>query len=125
MLAAAALIAVWGLMSKSPQFYHYVLPPLATIIALARLKGWVPGQQESWGDGRSLEEIREQPAQGLERRLHQAIIGLAILLFLLSLFSGSLNWVSVVAPAGMILVATARLKGWVRLGSGGSGGGGP
>lgn len=65
------------------------------------------------------------PARGGEKVICYLVLGMAGISIVVSLFAGVSSWVQVVTPAGMVAVAVARLKGWVKLGSGGSGGGGP
>lgn len=127
MMGAAVAIALWGLASAEPQIYHYVIPPVAILLALGRLKGWIP-RNGNWDDAEGpageYEASRHEPAQGLERVFWHVIIVMAIAVFLVFLFSGSVGWINFAASGGMILIAVARLKGWVRLGGGGIGGGG-
>lgn len=126
-LVAAVAVALWGLSSDDPQIYHYFFPPAGIGLALARFQGWVPGHDE-WerehGMTGEQESGRHEPARGFEKGLCYAIIFVAVMVFTVSVVAGSPSWVSFVAPAFMIFVAVARLKGWVRRGSG-AGGGGP
>lgn len=127
MMGGAVAIGLWGLASAEPQIYHYVIPPLGILLAVARLKGWIRPSGD-WGDGEGLsdehEARRHEPARGLERVFWLAVIVMGITVFLVFLFAGSIGFLNFAASGGMILIAVARLKGWVRLGGGGIGGGG-
>lgn len=126
--SVAAGIGLWGLASEDPQFYHYALPPLGIVIALSRLRGWIPsqkGKEGETGTAAEYEASRHEPAEGFEKILCYGLIGMALVVLLVSLISGSTSWINLVASGVMILVGTARLKGWVRRGGGGGVGGGP
>lgn len=127
MMGAAVAIGLWGMASADPQIYHYVIPPVAILLAVGRFKGWIPRNGDWAGEDRvsgEYETTRHEPAQGFEKVFWHVVIVMAIAVFLVFLFSGSVGWINFVASGGMILVAVARLKGWVRLGGGGIGGGG-
>ncbi len=126
MMGGAVAIALWGLASAEPQIYHYLIPPAAILLALGRLKGLIPRSGDRDGEGLSdeYEASHHEPARGFEKVFWRAIIVMAIAVFLVFLLSGSVSWINFAASGGMILIAVARIKGWVRLGGGGIGGGG-
>lgn len=64
------------------------------------------------------------PARGGERAIMFMMIGMAVILLIVQLFSQDGPGLFGLVPLFMIGVAVARLKGWVKMG-GGIGGGGP
>lgn len=65
------------------------------------------------------------PARGGERVIMLMLIGMAVIMLIVQLFSGDSPGFFGLVPLFMIGIAVARLKGWVKQGGGGSGGGGP
>lgn len=65
------------------------------------------------------------PARGGERAIVFMVIGMAVVLLIVQFFAqGSPGFFGLV-PLFMIAIGVARLKGWVKMGGGGTGGGGP
>jgi hypothetical protein len=65
------------------------------------------------------------PARGGERAIIYFVIGMAVVLLIVQLFAeGSPGFFGFV-PLFMIAIGVARLKGWVKMGGAGTGGGGP
>lgn len=65
------------------------------------------------------------PARGGERAIMFMIIGMAVILMIVQFFAEGAPGLFGLVPLFMIGIAVARLKGWVKMGGGGSGGGGP
>lgn len=65
------------------------------------------------------------PARGGERAIIYMMFGMAVILMIVQLFSEDSPGLFGLVPLLMIGIGIARLKGWVKLGGGGIGGGGP